>query len=59
MIPVRIGRTSSREAARATRSTVSASAAAGIVDRVLPELGQAGEILGVEQAQVEAWRCRR
>ncbi len=52
--PVRIGRTSSRDAARATRSIVSASGAAGSFAALALSLGQAREVLGRERAEVKA-----
>ena len=51
---MRIGRTSSREAARATSSIVSASGAAGQLDGLALELRQAREVLGREGAEVKA-----
>ncbi len=52
--PVRIGRTSSRDAARATRSIVSASGAGGQGRRLSLDLGQAREVLGRQRLQVKA-----
>ena len=45
---------SSREAARATTSTVSAIAGAGIVSGCSPSSGKLREVLGGEHAEVEA-----
>ena len=52
--PVSTGRMSSREAARATSSTVSASAWAGIVSGSSLGLGKLREVLAGEDPQVEA-----
>ena len=57
--PVRIGRTSSRDAARATRSIVSASGPAGSFAPSAVELGQAGKVLGRQRPQVKARAARR
>ena len=54
-MPVRIGRVSSREAERATRAMVSVNACAGIDDDLVAAgLGQRGEVLGAQRADVEA-----
>ena len=53
--PVRCGLVSSREAERATRSTVSTNAGVG-TDTVAASagLGQAGKLVGGQQAQLES-----
>ena len=54
---MRIGRVSSLDAERATFSTVSTNAAAGIDDVVAARLGQRREVLGAQRAQVELRRA--
>ena len=57
--PVRCGRVSSREAARATRAIVSTNAVAGTRHAALAgRLGQLREVLGRQRAQVELRRSR-